>query len=156
MTERFTSSRRTEDTCISAVTEMKRHCQSAVQAGAVPRHTSGSDINVGSCKSCRLKCRRGRELEDGGERNKGAETCGVSEILPPGASWAINCLSKSQQAAPVICFLGNGTHSITHNSLDKQRCSVLVSSHRRVAPSYKRCCLNCNLDTDAVTWPFLY
>lgn len=141
MTECFPSFRTTEDTCISAMTEMKRHCPVAVRALSrpVPSLVIFLDLTStsGSCKSCRLKCRWEHGLEDGGERNKGAETCGFSEILPPNASWAINCLSKSQQAPPVICFLGNGTHSITqtHNSLNKQTCSVLVYSHKHTAPS---------------------
>lgn len=127
------------NSCISAVTEIKPCCPAAVSvlSRLLPLLVIFLDLTSmsGSCKSCRLKCQQKYGLEDGGEWSKNTETCGFSEILPPNASWAINCLSKSQQASPVIYFLGNETHSITHNSLNKQKCSVLVS-HRPAAPSY--------------------
>lgn len=154
--------KRMGNSCISAVTEMKPLCPAAVSTLSrllLPLVIFlGLTSMSGSCKSCRLKCQQKYGLEDGGERNKGTETCGFSEILPPRASWAINCLSKSQQAPPVIYFLGNGTHSITHNSLNKQKCSVLVS-HGSVAPRY-----NCsfsshvkfNVETDVVIYIYIY
>lgn len=135
---------------------MKPHCPAAVSVLSMLLPLLVIFLNLtsmsGSCKSCHLKCQQKYRLENGGERNKSTETCGFSEILPPNASWAINCLSKSQQVSPVIYFLGNETHSITHNSLNKQKCSVLVS-HRPAAPGYN-CSFSCyvkfNFETDVV------
>lgn len=147
------------NSCISAVTEMKPHCPAAVSALSRLLLLLVIFLDLtsmsGSCKSYRLKCQWKYGLEDWGERNKSTETCGFSEILPPNASWAINCLSKSQQAPPVIYFLSNGTHSITHNSFNKQKCSLLVSRTWRYNCSFSSH-LKFNVETDVVICINLY
>lgn len=136
MTECFSSFRRTQRTVVSLPWQKWNAIVLSLLSKLLLLLVIFLDLTstLGSCKSCHLKCRWDHRLKDRGERNKGTETCGFSEILPPSASRAINCLSKSQQAPPVICFLGNGTHSITHNFLNKQKCPVLVS-YRCVATS---------------------
>lgn len=70
----------TGNSCISAVTEMKPHCPAAVSALSSLLRVLVIFLDLtsmsGSCKSCRLKCQQKYMLGDGGERNKGTETCG--------------------------------------------------------------------------------